>query len=169
MDWEIIGAVGEILSALAVVGSLLYVGRQFRHSSTYSLDTIYFQSIQNFSSSPENASLVYRGDKDYASLTDEERFHYGLFHYNHFTVSELIYFQYKRGLIHRTSAARAMRALHFYRSQPGFDIYWQGQLKHYLDPEFVAAIESGELVEDAERLPTDMGASYQEQRSSTDR
>ena len=34
MNWDAIGAVGEILGALAVVGSLIYVGRQFRHSST---------------------------------------------------------------------------------------------------------------------------------------
>jgi hypothetical protein len=34
MDWNAIGAVGEIVGAAAVVVSLLYVGRQVKHSST---------------------------------------------------------------------------------------------------------------------------------------
>ena len=34
MDWSAVGAVGELLGALAVVSSLLYVGRQLRQSNT---------------------------------------------------------------------------------------------------------------------------------------
>ncbi len=47
MGWEAVGAIAEGLAALAVVVSLLYVGRQFRHSSTQSLQTIYFQTVNN--------------------------------------------------------------------------------------------------------------------------
>ena len=34
MDWSAVGAVGELIGALAVVSSLLYVGRQLRQSNT---------------------------------------------------------------------------------------------------------------------------------------
>lgn len=34
MDWNAVGALGEIVGAAAVVVSLLYVGRQVKHSST---------------------------------------------------------------------------------------------------------------------------------------
>ena len=32
MNWEAIGAVGEVLGALAVIGTLIYLGRQVSHS-----------------------------------------------------------------------------------------------------------------------------------------
>ncbi len=34
MDWTVIGAPGELVGAAAVVISLLYVGRELKHSST---------------------------------------------------------------------------------------------------------------------------------------
>ena len=75
MNWDAIGAVGEILGALAVVGSLIYVGRQFRHSSTHSLHSLYAQTVSNFSANPANADVIFRGNNDPSQLTDAERYH----------------------------------------------------------------------------------------------
>lgn len=33
MDWSMVGAVGEVIGAVAVVASLVYVGRQVRHNT----------------------------------------------------------------------------------------------------------------------------------------
>ena len=52
MNWEAIGAFGEIIGAIAVVLSLVYVGKQFRYSSTYALENIYFQTSNNFFGCP---------------------------------------------------------------------------------------------------------------------
>ena len=78
MNWDAIGAVGEILSALAVVGSLIYVGRQFRHSSTHSLHSLYQQTVSNFSANPANADLMFRGNSDPGQLTRAEQYHYAI-------------------------------------------------------------------------------------------
>jgi hypothetical protein len=146
MNWEFLGAGAEILGAVALVASLIYVGRQFRHSSTYALESIYFQSIQNFTSSAENAGLLIKGNKDYESLSEEEKFQFGALHYNLFAVSEVIYLQYKRGLTNRETAQRVMKALQIYRGLPGFDAYWNSTLKRLLQPEFVIAVDTGELL-----------------------
>jgi len=155
---QLLGNYGEFVGAIAVVVTLVYLAVQVRQSkaatevntialqasSTHALEAIYFQSLENFSSSAENASLIARGNKDYVSLSEEESFHYGLLQYNHCSVVEIIYFQYKRGLINRETAQRAMHAIQFYRQQPGFSQYWNTALKHLLQPEFVAAVDNGE-------------------------
>lgn len=167
---QLLGNYGEFVGAIAVVVTLAYLAVQVRQSkaatdvnttalhasSTHALEAIYFQSIENFSSSAANASLIDRGNKDYASLSEDEKFHFGLLHYNHCSVIEIIYFQYKRNLINRETAQRAMQALQFYRRQSGFDEFWNTVIKHYLQPEFVAAVDSAELVRNLESLPVDM-------------
>ncbi len=167
---EMLGNYGEFLGAIAVVATLAYLAVQVRQSkaatevnttalhtsSTHALEGIYFQSIANFSSTSENANLIDRGNKDYASLSEEEKFHFGLMHYNHCAVIEIIYFQYKRGLVNLETAQRAMQAIQFYRRQSGFDAFWNSMIKHFLQPEFVAAVDRGELVRDLAALPTNV-------------
>jgi hypothetical protein len=167
---EMLGNYGEFLGAIAVAATLAYLAVQvgqskaatevnttaLHTSSTHALEAVYFQSIANFSSTSENAGLIDRGNKDYASLSDEEKFHFGLMHYNHCSVIEIIYFQFKRGLVNLETAQRAMQALQFYRRQSGFDDFWNTVIKHYLQPDFVAAVDSGELVRDLAALPTNM-------------
>lgn len=166
MNWDAFGAISEAIGALAVVASLIYVGRQFLHSSTYALETLYFQTVANLSSTTEHSSITRRGHIDYESLTEEERWHFGMLHFNLFAVSEQMYLQYRRGLLQKTSAERALRVCHFYLSQPGIKVFWESQMKHYLQPEFVAALESGYLLGDKHKLPTDLGASYLTQKKS---
>ena len=167
---QLLGNYGEFVGAIAVVVTLGYLVVQIRQSktatevnttallasSTHALESIYFQSIANFSSSSENAYLIDKGNKDYSSLSDEEKLHFGLLHYNHCSVIEIIYFQYKRNLVNRETAQRAMQTLQFYRRQAGFGEYWNVIMKHYLQPEFVTAVDSGELVRDLSALPTTM-------------
>ena len=167
---EMLGNYGEFLGAIAVVATLAYLAVQvgqskaatevnttaLHTSSTHALEAVYFQSIANFSSTSENAGLIDRGNKDYASMSDEEKFHFCLMHYNHCSVIEIIYFQFKRGLVNLETAQRAMQALQFYRRQSGFDDFWNTVIKHYLQPDFVAAVDSGELVRDLAALPTNM-------------
>jgi len=90
MNYEAIGAFGEIAGAIAVVLSLVYVWRQFRHSSTYALENIYFQTVNNFSATPENARIVRLGDEDFSSLTPDEQRHYSLLMHNLFSAIDAI-------------------------------------------------------------------------------
>ena len=40
MNWEAIGAIGEVLGAFAVVATLLYLALQVRHAKTATTDAI---------------------------------------------------------------------------------------------------------------------------------
>jgi hypothetical protein len=80
MNWEAIGAVGEILGAVAVFGSLLYLGlqiRQSRHSSQAETERQLLRDwnevIYGFWENTEIAGIIIRGQTEgLASLTPEE-------------------------------------------------------------------------------------------------
>ena len=48
MNWEAIGAIGEIIGAVAVVGTLGYLALQIRHSSNQSLANMATTSLNEF-------------------------------------------------------------------------------------------------------------------------
>ena len=108
MNWDAIGAFGEIFGGLAVVGSLLYLGLQFRHSSTIALHGIYQQTVSNFSASPENASIMFRGNQNPGDLTDVERYQYGILLHDLHNVVSLTWEQHQRGLVNREGIDRLM-------------------------------------------------------------
>ena len=80
MNWEMIGAVGEILGAAAVIATLAYLSRQIRASTQATrraamqeiLDqTGYF--LDNLSSTSETAGVWGRGLAGDASLSPDQR------------------------------------------------------------------------------------------------
>ena len=79
MNWEAIGAFGEIIGAVAVVASLLYLATQVRHSNKQSelesfRHTLYSlnELIDSLTSSVETASIINRGRKSIDSLNEDE-------------------------------------------------------------------------------------------------
>jgi hypothetical protein len=80
MDWEMIGAVGEILGALGVLASLVYLGTQIR-SNTHSLQAASLQSVLDgprdrffklMSTSDETSLIFIKGLKSLDLLEENE-------------------------------------------------------------------------------------------------
>ncbi len=80
MNWEALGAIGEVGGAVAVVFTLGYLAAQIRQNTR----TTQFAAIQaleegvtstmaSWTSSVENAVLVDRGFRDYESLSEDEQ------------------------------------------------------------------------------------------------
>jgi hypothetical protein len=93
VNWEAVGAVGEIVGALAVIATLGYVAAQIRQN-THSVTTAVYESamagfnehIRFVASDAELSSILRRGSIAPASLDDEElfRFTFVIRHYvNH--------------------------------------------------------------------------------------
>ena len=64
MNWEAIGAVGEILGAIAVIGSLIFVGVQIRGNTratqtaaAHNLTNTFNSVITNISGDPEMSRI----------------------------------------------------------------------------------------------------------------
>ena len=79
MSWDAIGAVAEVVGALGVILSLLYVAAQIRHGLTTAEDTatkdiIASVAVQlNAMAEESNRSSITRGLIDYRNLSGDEK------------------------------------------------------------------------------------------------
>lgn len=79
MNWDAIGAVGEIIGAIAVIATLAYLAIQIRSANKYAeLEAIRF-TLDGLSGycdkiveTPETASLLHRGRSGLSNLSPEE-------------------------------------------------------------------------------------------------
>jgi hypothetical protein len=80
MNWDATGAVGEIIGAIAVVVSVVYLGLQIRKQANESRFTAARELCSQFiliktgaADNRDRASLYLKAIRDYESLPDEER------------------------------------------------------------------------------------------------
>ena len=76
MNWDAIGALGEILGAMAVIGSLLFVGVQIRSNTratqiatTHNLTDIFLTVAAKISEDPEMARIWAQQSRDISVLS----------------------------------------------------------------------------------------------------
>ena len=167
MNWDAIGAIGEIIGALAVVASLLYLAIQtranasaLRANAAWNAETVFGDTNYALGRDPALAELIGRATKTGAKIED-------------FTDTEIIQ-------VHFTArgALQYMQAQHsLWKEGALSDEYWQRRLKwtcsfvglptinpawkaeiaqQLVDPDFVEQVEIG-LKE--ELVPLDMGKS----------
>jgi hypothetical protein len=80
LNWEAIGAIGEVVGGVAVIATLLYLAVQIRqnaqsvrNAASLSVNEGLAEINRRVSNDPEFAELWLRGLKDYRGLTDVER------------------------------------------------------------------------------------------------
>ena len=80
MNWDALGATGELISAFAVVVSLVYLANQIKsstHDFKASMRDSAFRSLEAWShtiiSDPELAWVFQRGCRDFESLDAKEK------------------------------------------------------------------------------------------------
>lgn len=83
MNWEAIGAIGEITGALAVVVSLIYLGTQIRsgnrlarNNSNQEVMYQYVNVFEQIASSSESSDLFLQGLMDDSSLSDSQKYRF---------------------------------------------------------------------------------------------
>ena len=83
MNWDAIGAIAELLAAIGVVISLVYLAHQIRQntqsqirSNNWEVTKELKNSVRQFASDAELAALTLRGFSDIDSLNQVERFRF---------------------------------------------------------------------------------------------
>lgn len=82
MNWDAIGASGEVLGAIVVVASVIYLGIQIRHNTRASRDEAYRDIFTAVSSQfsimaePENCQVLLKGFANFKALTPGEKFQF---------------------------------------------------------------------------------------------
>jgi hypothetical protein len=79
MNWDAVGAIGEIIGAVAVVISLLYLSNQIRHGTRTAEDAAFREvfghvgTLVQWMNEPQHRPVLLKGLLEYDSLAPEEK------------------------------------------------------------------------------------------------
>ena len=106
MNWDAIGAIGDAVSGIGVLMTLLYLAIQTRQNTRAVRAATYSQVVDSFSAislalfqDPIAADLIRRAREDPANLSDEELDRYGLFLLSYLRRAENMHFQSEEGTL----------------------------------------------------------------------
>lgn len=157
MNWDAIGAAGEILGALAVVISIGYLSIQIRSNTRATRASAGFDAMHSWADSnqwvvglePELKSNIVKAmspDYSWNDFTSEERFDITIAHRSLFQKLEGQYFLHKYEFlddsIWETRGAWAASLI----SLPFFQEWWrQEKLQHVYTDHFINAVETAKV------------------------
>jgi hypothetical protein len=150
MNWDAIGALGEVLGAVAVVATLLYVSRQLREQARALTTTVRdsaFQQLQEWNyqimADAELAHLFQQGasTSDWKAFSPEERSRLIHAFYSFFKVFENIYVHTQEGSVPDEVWEQNCQVFFAYASKPGCRRYWAAR-RASLDARFVHVLEN---------------------------
>ncbi len=156
MAWTIISAVGEILSAIGVIFSLVYLAKQIRESSRSTKaslrESVVRQQIEwlNLIGNNEQSSRVWlKGTMSISNLTDDEKGQFMMIMFSFLKSNESIFLHYCDGLLDREVWEINKKMLAAYVTQPGGRFYVNKRIEAF-NPKFqnvLREIESAEKLE----------------------
>lgn len=137
MNWEAIGAIGEIIGALAVFLSLIYLARQIRNqnresmaASVHELNEAYRNSIMSFQN-PNLAEVFTRAKNDFESLNETERLQFIAMVQGVFRVWEDAYHQHAQKRLNDRAWNAMVAQFAGYLSLPGVERVWEIRKQAY--------------------------------------
>ena len=149
MNWDAVGAVAEILGALAVVLTLVYLSRQISHSNQ-------FARRQDQTTTTDQASryrmafvhdanvmdLFIKGRDSYGSLSEAEKLRYNFLMTDTFWIGQQIWDRVKVGTLEAEIWTNNLFLYVGYISGEGSREWWE-EYKQQYPADFVQAIEKG--------------------------
>jgi hypothetical protein len=158
MNWEAIGALGEITGAAAVVITLVYLAAQVRAGNralrTSVRDSV-FRQIQDWNNQlvadEELPLLFHTGLGDLEALSDKERARFLHIAYSFIKLYENLYLHHKDGSLDDATWHGTKAVFSVYMLRPGLQHYWE-QRRAFFNPDF------GRMVDALESIETKAGA-----------
>ena len=147
VDWDAIGAVGEIIGALAVVASLIYLATQIKTQIRESRIAAVRETTANLMEAyvplqeAQMADVWARGSKDYDALTESERVQFVAFVNRYLRSLEGTFYQASEGLLDARIWAGIERHVGTVMSTPGVQQMWPLR-KHSYSEDFQNFIEN---------------------------
>jgi hypothetical protein len=131
LDLDTLASLGELVSAIAVVVSLVYLAYQVRQSTASLRTENYSRALERvsalqarLSSDAAFAAIVTRGAIDPSRLTAEERVQFTWTFYEMFGAFEFMFHQAESGALPREVWQRWSDTLAWWISLPGVQAWW---------------------------------------------
>ncbi len=156
MNWEATGAIAELLAALGVIATLVYLAVQIKQQGTSQIESSHKeargQSYQSLLMGLQNhfgavaldetlSDIFRRGLASYESLNSLEQFRFNWVLGGYLVTNENAFYQKKDGILSEDRWDHLFRALKWYYLSPGVREWWLSYPKDTLHPEFAALIE----------------------------
>jgi hypothetical protein len=132
MNWEAVGAIGEIVGAIVVIASVLYLARQLQQSNKQGqaeavrdLYQVWNEVFRHLGRDAESANLFRQGLNDYGNLTKNEKLQ---FHSMFCAIPDTVYMAIvlqEKGYASLEIADAGIAVLEGFLSAPGGKRYWQ--------------------------------------------
>jgi hypothetical protein len=150
MNWDAIGAIGEIVGASAVVISLVYLASQIRIQNRESRAASVHQVIEGYRSSigalhePEMAEIWVLAINDYDSLTESQRLRFIIYLTVALRSFEDAYFQWREGRLESEIWHGLITPLLDLKSTSAFGRFWKLR-RHHFRPDFADYVDTLEV------------------------
>ncbi len=148
MNWEAIGAIGEIMAAAGVIGSLVFVGWQMLqntnalHTATsHSHMEIYTSLSMSIAENRELATLWSSGLADFSSLDDVDRVRFIAVASSAFRYYETSFVQHSKGNLDDELWNNIEKQLRDMTATPGVVSWWELR-RHWYSVRFSSLVES---------------------------
>ena len=147
MNWDVVGALSQLVGAIGVVATLYYLAREVAESSKESrrnrwcdLHNEIARVADSWAENDRLSDVVYRGFTDYASLGPQERFRFFSSLFRLLRSFEAL-FQYSReGGVYGWGAEGFRKTMTDILGFPGAKIYWEHR-RHWYSREFQAEVD----------------------------
>ena len=141
MNWQAVGGISEILGALAVIVTLVYLTIQIRQNSAVVRTSNYWQLTaqlgefaQQLTSDPSLLEIYQRGLKSYQNLTEPERARFHMLLSNLFTKYQVMLQLQRRGQIDQTLYDEQMSGNKLLLDYPGIREWWTEEQRWFAGP-----------------------------------
>ena len=142
MNWEAVSAVGQIIGAIAVVISVVYLAvqvrsnaRQMRLASMRSMSDAFNRWLQSMAENPHIGELWYRGMRDFDSLEGGDLARYSALMDHQFRIYEDMYYQKVEGHLDPRVWRGFEAPMRDIIAYPGIQAWWRSRA-HWFSKEF---------------------------------
>jgi hypothetical protein len=158
VNWEAISAIGQLVGALAVVISLIYLAREVRSNAratrsatTRSTSDAFNRWAQQLTEHPHLTELYYRGIHDFESLEGADLARFSALMIQAFRYVEAMYYHHLEGHLDPRVWSGAEAVLRDFNGYPGVQAWWRSR-SHWFPEEFAKLINQQQQTAKAPRL-----------------
>lgn len=151
MTLEQLGSIGELVGAIGVIISLVYLALQIRtnteaeRTSTYQSIVSDFGALNNtMASTPELSHLFVRAMEDYHQLSPDEKARISQLFFQCFRFFENMFYQQRKGYLDDEVWIGWKRLMLTYYARPGFLTWWEHRRDVFSEP-FAIFLETEKL------------------------
>ena len=145
MNWDAIGAIAELLGAIGVITSLVYLASQIRQSSTVTRLTLQENYVSGIGdlfariySDPELLQLWYRGIRSPDELSEEDRDRIGMIQHGFFQRFALVWHARE---LDSPVGRQCLALIDLFAHSPATQSWWSRQRVFY-DSAFAAYVDA---------------------------